>query len=176
MPRESTLRTAATEAAAGDLASALRARRRLLGLAGSFPQDLEVRELLAAVYRLLGEADQAGRWNYLCDHREPAETAAFERTFADAEGRMRALRWVGPESDAATPVATGRLRELRKLAERETGRRLAYERPRRRTKEEAESEGSAWVGFLFFSRCALVALLLGVGLVAVVRYVIGLLA
>ncbi|MEV6653515.1 DUF6584 family protein [Streptomyces sp. NPDC051219] len=172
MPRESTLRTAAAEAAAGDLASALSARRRLLGLVGSFPQDLEIRERLAAVCRLLGEADQAGRWSYLGDHRDSDETAAFERAFAGAEGRMRALRWVGPESDAATPVAAGRLRELRELAERESGEPLAYERPRRRAHDEAASEESAWAGFLLFSGCALVTLLLGVGLVTLVRFLI----
>ncbi len=172
MPRESTLRTAAAETAAGDLASVLRARQRLLGLTASFPQDLEVREQLAAVCRLLGETGQAGRWSYLGEHRDPAETAAFEHAFANAEDRMRALRWVGPESAAATPVAAGRLRELRELAERETGRALAYERPRRGRPGEAESEESGWVGFLFFSGCALVMLLLAVGLVTAVRFLV----
>ncbi|RKT57176.1 DUF6584 family protein [Saccharothrix australiensis] len=111
MPVERTLRKAAEELERGDLASVLRARQRLVGLVTSFPDRLDLRERLADVYRVLGDAPQAGRWGYLSEHRDPAETAAFERAYRTPEARLAALHWAG--GDAATETARIRLAALR---------------------------------------------------------------
>ncbi|MCX5200575.1 hypothetical protein OG897_03725 [Streptomyces sp. NBC_00237] len=152
MSRENTLRTAAAELAAGDLASALAARQRLTGLLGTYPTDLEVRERLAAAHRLLGDPAQAGRWNYLSPDADPTETAAFERAFPTALERARALRWPLPEQDAPTPSASARLLALRTLAEEETDGPLSWEALRKRpgdAGDEAPPKGAVMVGLVF---------------------------
>lgn len=57
-----------------------KARERLKGLVATYPDDLEVRALLAQAYRLDGQPTEAGRWGYLIG---PAATdderLAFER-------------------------------------------------------------------------------------------------
>ncbi len=42
------------------------------------PHDLTLRRRLAEVYRLYGDAAEAGRWMYLEEDRYAEETAAFE--------------------------------------------------------------------------------------------------
>lgn len=158
-----TLHTAATEAATGDLASTLRARQRLHGLLGSYPRDLEVREQLAATYRQLGETAQAGRWNYLSEIPDPAETAAFELLFPHPDGRLWALRWDGLAEDAATPTAASRLGELHSLAERDRGHAVPY--TRRRPSHDPEGP---FAGALLFAGCLTVLALIVTGLITVV--------
>jgi hypothetical protein len=172
MPRDSTLRTAASEAAAGDLTSALRARQRLHGLIGTYPRDLEAREQLAAVYRLLGEPAQAGRWNYLSDLADPAETAAFESLFPSLKERLWAVRWAGTANDAATSAAASRLRALHAAAERDCGESVPYARPRSDWEEEG-SKGSPLVGAAFAVGCLAVVALIVIGLATVMGAALG---
>lgn len=117
MPVEQTLHRAADEMARGDLASVLRARQRLAGLVGTYPQRLDLRERLAEVYRVLGQPAQAGRWTYLSEHRDPEETLAFERAYRHAVGRLGALNWARPIDDAPTEVARDRLTSLYREAQ-----------------------------------------------------------
>ncbi|MCU7826074.1 DUF6584 family protein [Kitasatospora sp. DSM 101779] len=98
------------------------ARQRLRGLVGSCPADLTARRRLAEVYRLYGEPAEAGRWAYLDEDRDPAETAAFEARYADPVERMLALAWRGPEAGAATATARARLAEVREAASAHLGR------------------------------------------------------
>lgn len=116
MPVEVTLRKAAEEVGRGDLASVLRARQRLVGLVTSFPDRLDLRERLAEVYRVLGDAAQAGRWSYLSEERDEAEIAAFERAYRTPLARLTALNWSGGEAAAATPTARERLVALQSAA------------------------------------------------------------
>ncbi|MFH9979177.1 DUF6584 family protein [Streptomyces sp. NPDC017179] len=89
------------------------ARQRLRGLVSSFPNDLMLRRRLAEVYRLYGEPAEAGRWMYLEQDRDAAETSAFEARYHTAPRRMRALAWQGPESRARTTFAREQLAAVR---------------------------------------------------------------
>ncbi|MFE9745517.1 DUF6584 family protein [Saccharothrix saharensis] len=117
MPLELTLRRAAEEVERGDLASVLRARQRLVGLVASYPDRLDLRERLAEVYRVLGDAAQAGRWTYLSEVRDEAEVTAFERAYRTPLARLEAMNWVSGEAGAPTSTARERLVGLREAAD-----------------------------------------------------------
>ncbi|MEU4107269.1 DUF6584 family protein [Streptomyces sp. NPDC027717] len=89
------------------------ARQRLRGLVSSFPHDPALRRRLAEVYRLYGEPAEAGRWMYLEEDRDAAETAAFEARYRTTPRRLAALGWRGPESLAPTDFAREQLAALR---------------------------------------------------------------
>ncbi|GGM80459.1 hypothetical protein GCM10011609_15430 [Lentzea pudingi] len=124
MPVELTLRKAADELQRGDLASVLRARQRVAGLVGTFPDRLDLRERLAEVYRVLGQPAQAGRWTYLSEERDPGELEAFERAYRRADARLVALSWQGRVDDAPTETARTRLASLYQEARGELQRDL----------------------------------------------------
>ncbi|MFE2294757.1 DUF6584 family protein [Streptomyces sp. NPDC059452] len=103
------------------------ARQRLRGLTSSYPHKPAPRRRLAEVYRLYGDAAEAGRWMYLEEDRSPEETAAFEERYATPVRRMRAIAWRGTESDAPTPFAAERLTELRTAASDSLGRPVTWD-------------------------------------------------
>lgn len=88
--------------------------QRMHSLIAAHPTDLDLRRRLAAIYRAVGNAVEAGRWSYLDDNGEPDELAAFERTFPPHR-RLEALRW---PLDAKAPTDTSRERLAPLLAER----------------------------------------------------------
>ena len=100
MPLSETLARVDADLAAGRVPVA---RQRLRGLVSSFPYDLTLRRRLAEVYRLYGDAAEAGRWMYLEEDREADETAAFEARYGSPGWRMKALAWHGPETKAPPP-------------------------------------------------------------------------
>ena len=124
MPVELTLHKAAEEMRRGDLASVLRARQRVAGLVGTYPQRLDLRERLAEVYRVLGQPAQAGRWTYLSDERDPGELRAFEHAYRRADARLVALSWQGRVDEAPTETARTRLASLHQEAQLELQREL----------------------------------------------------
>ncbi|MGW6448825.1 DUF6584 family protein [Lentzea sp. NPDC055074] len=124
MPVELTLHKAAEELQRGDLASVLRARQRVAGLVGTFPDRLDLRERLAEVYRVLGQPAQAGRWTYLSEERDPDELEAFERAYRRADARLVALSWQGRVDEAPTETARSRLASLYQEARGELQRDL----------------------------------------------------
>ncbi|MDX3656438.1 hypothetical protein PV646_03880 [Streptomyces sp. ID05-26A] len=124
MPVELTLGKAAEELRRGDLASVLRARQRVAGLVGTFPDRLDLRERLAEVYRVLGQPAQAGRWTYLSEERDPGELEAFERAYRRADARLVALSWQGRVDEAPTETARTRLASLYQEARGELQRDL----------------------------------------------------
>ncbi|MGQ0466589.1 MAG: DUF6584 family protein [Sporichthyaceae bacterium] len=126
MAIDGTLARVAEDLACGNVASA---RQRLKGLCGSFPQRLDLRERLAAVYRLEGDLDQAGRWSYLSENADPGEVLAFEQTYREPVRLMAAIGWRGEESDAETAFARERLLAIRSRAEKSVGCPLAWEKP-----------------------------------------------
>ncbi|MFF2079056.1 DUF6584 family protein [Kitasatospora sp. NPDC058162] len=145
------------------------ARQRLRGLVASYPADLTVRRRLAEVYRLYGEPAEAGRWAYLEEDRDPAETAAFEGRHADPLRRMAALAWHTSERSAPTETARTRLGDLRVAASAHAGRPVSWGREGQAAQQAAE-EDSAWD--LACAGLALVGLLLlGFAVLGVVTFV-----
>lgn len=88
------------------------ATQRLKTLVTIHPDDLELRDMLAGVYRQTGNLAESGRWAFLSSDLTPAEQAAFERANPDPWLRLRMLRWPGDESTLPTESARARLRDL----------------------------------------------------------------
>ncbi|WP_062651736.1 DUF6584 family protein [Streptomyces maremycinicus] len=124
MPLRETLVRVDADLAAGRVPVA---RQRLRGLVSSFPQDLTLRRRLAEVYRLYGDAAEAGRWMYLEEDRRADETAAFEARYGSAGWRMKALAWQGPEAQAGTAFAEGQLVAVRTARAEELGHAVDWD-------------------------------------------------
>ncbi|MFF7600506.1 DUF6584 family protein [Streptomyces mirabilis] len=153
MPLRDTLARADADLAAGRVPVA---RQRLRGLVSSFPNDLMLRRRLAEVYRLYGEPAEAGRWMYLEQDRDPAETSAFEARYRTAPQRMRALAWRGSESLAQPAFAREQLAAVRAACSGAMGHPVDWDTvPSGRS---ADIKGSALTDFLAGAGC-LVAVL-----------------
>ncbi|WP_190123932.1 DUF6584 family protein [Streptomyces inusitatus] len=126
MPLRETLARVDADLAAGRVPVA---RQRLRGLVSSFPHDLALRRRLAEVYRLYGDAAEAGRWMYLEEDHDADETAAFEARYGSRRQRMKALAWRGPEAVAGTSFAEGRLVAVRTACAEELGRPVDWDDP-----------------------------------------------
>jgi hypothetical protein len=126
MPLRETLARVDADLAAGRVPVA---RQRLRGLVSSFPYDLTLRRRLAEVYRLYGDAAEAGRWTYLDEDRDAGETAAFELRYGSSGRRMTALAWRGPEALAATPFAQAQLVAIRTARAEELGHPVDWDDP-----------------------------------------------
>ncbi|WP_435191080.1 DUF6584 family protein [Streptomyces sp. bgisy126] len=140
------------------------ARQRLRGLVSSFPCDLTPRRRLAEVYRLYGDAAEAGRWMYLEEDRREDETVAFEERYGSPARRMRALAWRGPESLAATAFAQERLAAVRAARAAELGRPVDWDDPasyeeRAYGHPPLETGGWTFKGVLMGGGCAVGVLL-----------------
>lgn len=144
MPLVETLARVDADLAAGRIPVA---RQRLRGLVSSFPHDLTLRRRLAEVYRLYGDAAEAGRWMYLEEDRRADETAAFEARYGSPGWRMKALAWRGPEANAATVFAEGQLVALRTACAGELGRPVDWDDPasyRQDLEEEDDAFPAPW--------------------------------
>ncbi|MDQ0585846.1 DUF6584 family protein [Streptomyces rishiriensis] len=144
MPLRATLDRIDADLAAGRVPVA---RQRLRGLISSFPHDLTLRRRLAEVYRLYGDAAEAGRWMYLEEDRDADETAAFEARYGSPGWRMKALAWRGPEAKAATAFAQGQLVAVRTARAEESGRPVDWDDPasyREDLAGEDEAPGGPW--------------------------------
>lgn len=104
------------------------ATQRLRTLVAIHPDDLELREMLATVYRQTGNLAEAGRWAFLCADISPEELLAFERANPDPWLRLRMLRWAGDASVLPTDAARARLTSLMDAARR-AGPPSAYQGP-----------------------------------------------
>ena len=102
-----------------DLASGQRdvAIHRLRGYLSTDPDNLEVRRVLAALYRRSGNFAEAGRWGFLTADVSPAELIAFERANPSPYLRLRALHYSG-DPRRLPPAARDRLRVLTVQADR----------------------------------------------------------
>jgi hypothetical protein len=94
-----------------------RAIRRLRTYLANDPHNMEIRELLAEVYRGTGNAVEAGRWSFLAAEVDPDERAAFERANPSAWLRLRMLHF-SADPASLPPPARDRLRVLTVQAER----------------------------------------------------------
>lgn len=157
MPLTETLARVEGDLAAGRIPLA---RQRLRGLVSSFPHDLTLRRCLAQVYRLYGDAAEAGRWMYLEADRRAEETAAFEARYGSASRRMKALGWQGSEADAATAFAQEQLAAVRTACAEELGHTVDWEDPasyREGLEEGFEPASRSWTvrGVLAGTGCLL---------------------
>ncbi|MEV0979510.1 DUF6584 family protein [Streptomyces sp. NPDC049915] len=160
MPLRETLARADADLAAGRVPVA---RQRLRGLVSSFPHDLTLRRRLAEVYRLYGDAAEAGRWMYLEEDRDADETAAFEARYGSPGWRMKALAWRGPEAKAATAFAQGRLIAVRTARAEEVGHPVDWDDPASSRdglegEREAPTEPRTVAGVLAGAGCLVAAL------------------
>ncbi|MGV9247168.1 DUF6584 family protein [Streptomyces sp. NPDC003710] len=152
MPLRDTLARVDADLAAGRVPVA---RQRLRGLVSSFPNDLMLRRRLAEVYRLYGEPAEAGRWMYLEQDRDAAETSAFEARYRTAPQRMRALAWHGPESLAPSDFARGQLAAVRAASSDAIGRPVDWDTvPSGPT---ADGKGGGLVDFMAGAGCLVAA-------------------
>lgn len=163
-----TLAKVAAEVEEGSPAAVLRALQRLRGLVGTYPDRLDLRDKLAEVYRTLGDPVQAGRWGYLAEQRVPAETAAFERAYRDPVDRMLALGWRHSPDHAQTAPARERLTTVLEAASRQAGRPLTY--TWREDPAAADWSEPWWEGAAFYALLGSATLLMGIGLVTVLRW------
>ncbi|MFF8378866.1 DUF6584 family protein [Streptomyces sp. NPDC015661] len=155
MPLSQTLARVDADLAAGRVPMA---RQRLRGLVSSFPHDLTLRRRLAEVYRLYGDAAEAGRWMYLEEDRRTEETTAFEERYGSPGWRMKALAWRGPEALAATPFAERQLAAARTARAEELGRPVDWDDPASYDEdadEEPTPDTGGWSvgGFLVGAGC-----------------------
>ncbi|NGO80079.1 hypothetical protein G6045_31135 [Streptomyces sp. YC504] len=144
MPLTETLARVDADLAAGRVPVA---RQRLRGLVSSFPYDLMLRRRLGGVYRLYGDAAQAGRWMYLEEDRDADETAAFETRYRSGAHRMKALAWHGPETMAGTSFAEGQLVAVRTACAEDLGHPVDWDDPasyKDGLGEESESASGPW--------------------------------
>lgn len=91
--------------------------QRLRTLLATLPDDVEVRSLLAAVYRQTGNDVEAGRWGFLSEDVRPSELSAFAKANPDPWQRLRLLQFSGDPSGLGT-LATERLVQLAEEAQR----------------------------------------------------------
>jgi hypothetical protein len=87
------------------------ATRRLRAYLANDPNNLEVRRVLAAIYRQTGNLVEAGRWGFLTAEVTPAELAAFERANPSPFLRLRLLHFTA-DPRKLPPPARDRLRVL----------------------------------------------------------------
>jgi hypothetical protein len=93
------------------------ATRRLRAYLANDPNNLEVRRVLAAIYRRSGNLVEAGRWGFLTGEVHPAELTAFERANPSPFLRLRLLHFTA-DPGKLPPSAQDRLRVLTIQAER----------------------------------------------------------
>jgi hypothetical protein len=93
------------------------ATRRLRTYLANQPHDLEIRAVLADVYRQTGNLVEAGRWSFLTAEVRPEELAAFERANPSPWLRLRLLQFSADPAILPQP-AQDRLRVLTVQAER----------------------------------------------------------
>lgn len=148
------------------------ATQRLRTLIAIDSGDLELREMLANVYRQTGNLAEAGRWGFLGTEVTPAELAAFARANPDPWLRLRMLRWSGDESALPAEVKH-RLRELVTTARR-SGPPTAYRGPLSASRRRRRFVRGSAVPCLFVV-IALVGIgsLAAIGLIRALNWVLG---
>lgn len=149
------------------------ATQRLRTLVAIEPDDLELRHMLATVYRQTGNLVESGRWGFLTSEVSEDELVAFERANPDPWLRLRMLRWDDPVTGLADEAARSRLAELASAAA-QAGPPSAYQGPLAPTRRSGRfGRGSA-------IPCLFVVIALGglgslatIGVIRIVTWIIG---
>jgi hypothetical protein len=148
------------------------ATQRLRTLLAIQPNDLELRDRLATVYRQTGNLVEAGRWGFLTSQLSQAELVAFERANPDPWLRLRMLRWEGDGSDLPDAAARARLRELATAAER-AGPPSSYGGPLRAPRRRSRFTDNATIPCLFVVVVlGILGLLAAIGVVRLITWVV----
>lgn len=90
--------------------------QRLRTLLATLPDDMEVRSLLASVYRQTGNPVEAGRWGFLTEDVRESELVAYAKANPDPWQQLRLLHYSGDPA-ALSDQAAGRLVELAQEAQ-----------------------------------------------------------
>ncbi len=145
--------------------------RRLRGYLADHPNNLEVRRILAAVYRQSGNYVEAGRWGFLTADVRPVELTAFERANPQPFLRLRLLEFTA-DRHRLPPAAQDRLRVLALQAER-VGPPPGWNRPQPPPRAEESRQRSNKVPCLFVAIALTVfAALAVIGIYRVVMWII----
>lgn len=148
------------------------ATQRLRTLVAIQPDDLELRDRLAAVYRQTGNLVEAGRWGFLTSQLSQAELVAFERANPDPWLRLRMLRWDGNTSDLPDQAARSRLRELVTAAEA-AGPPSTYGGPLSPARRRGRFTDNATIPCLFvLVVLGVLGLLAAIGVVRIITWVV----
>ena len=140
--------------------------QRLRTLLATLPDDVEVRSVLAAVYRQTGNPVEAGRWGFLSEDVRPNELAAFAKANPDPWQRLRLLQFSGDPSGLGTG-GTERLVQLAEEAQR-SGPPTQYVGPYR-----APTNRSATLPCLFTAVVlVVVTVLAGIGVIRIIAWLL----
>jgi hypothetical protein len=141
--------------------------QRLRTLLATLPDDVEVRSLLASVYRQTGNLVEAGRWGFLTDDVRPVELVAYAKANPDPWQRLRLLQFSG--DPAGLPdAAAERLVELADEAQRSgppTQWAGSYRAP-------THSRGVAWPCLFTAIVLTVVGVLAAIGMIRIMAWVI----
>lgn len=133
MTIDQTLAKVESELQSGDWRTA---RDRLIGLMNTYPNRLDLRLLLARVYRVGGHPIDAGRWAYLSQpisEDDCRERRSFEKwtsnfwTMSASERRLHLLKWRGPMDLVEDKYARETLQRLRYKAATDSRRWSEYD-------------------------------------------------
>jgi hypothetical protein len=148
------------------------ATQRLRTLLAVQPNDLELRDRLATVYRQTGNLVEAGRWGFVTSQLSQAELVAFERANPDPWLRLRLLRWEGDGSDLPDQAARARLRELAAAAER-AGPPSTYGGPLSSPRQRGRLTDNATIPCLFVVVVlGVLGLLAAIGVIRIITWVV----
>lgn len=141
--------------------------QRLRTLLATLSDDVEVRSLLAAVYRQTGNAVEAGRWGFLTDDVRSSELAAFTKANPDPWQRLRLLQFSGDPS-GLPDTATERLIQLAEEAQQSgppTQWAGAYKSP-------SDNRSATWPCLFTAVVLTVVTALAGVGVVRIIAWLV----
>ncbi|MGI6258547.1 MAG: DUF6584 family protein [Anaerolineaceae bacterium] len=157
MAKDDTLKKIYSEIEAGDLG---KARDRLNGLLLTYPNDIQIRELLADVYWRLQFPAMAGRYWYLTETSgEHVETAriAFEKSFGNDPARIMAILKLSGDPDKLPEQVQSRFEVLQKRKIEQIARREVL------AKAVKEPKAKSPCKLLLFVLLFLIAILLVTG-------------
>lgn len=141
--------------------------QRLRTLLATLSDDVEVRSLLAAVYRQTGNPVEAGRWGLLTDDVRDSELSAFTKANPDPWQRLRLLQFSGDPTGLPDEAAE-RLVQLADEAQRSgppTQWVGAYRAP-------AKARSETWPCLFTAVVLSLTTLLAGIGAVRIIAWLV----
>lgn len=141
--------------------------QRLRTLLATLPDDVEVRGVLASVYRQTGNLVEAGRWGFLTTEVRPAELAAFAKANPDPWQRLRLLQFSGDPVGLPDGV-TERLVELAEEAQ-DSG---PPTQPLGDYREPARSHGATWPCLFTLVVLSAVTVLAGIGVLRIITWLV----
>jgi hypothetical protein len=141
--------------------------QRLRTLLATLPDDVEVRAVLASVYRQTGNLVEAGRWGFLTTDVRPTELSAFAKANPDPWQRLRLLQFSGDPIDLPDGV-TDRLVELAEEAQNSGPPTL----PVGDYRVPAQSHGAAWPCLFTLIVLSTVTVLAGIGVVRIIAWLV----